>query len=602
MKNKPLILFLLFIFACNLEHVVPTNPDLNKDDLRAHIAVLASDYMKGRQAGTDYELKSARYIARRFKSYGLQPLTDHYFQEFDFISGVKPGPDNTLELEGISRNLGYGSDYRTLGFSSSAFVESDLVFAGYGIVAPQLDHNDYQDLDIKDKTVIVMRFSPDGKDPAGDFYDYSPLRKKAIIARENGAAAILFVTGSLNDESGMDRLKSLDTRSANAEVGIPAIHIKRSVINDLLRLSGQPDLETLQSWIDEKDDRYTGGFSLDQNISLKSDVTKISSTSQNVVGIVPGNGSLKDEWLVIGAHYDHLGMGGSNSNSMVPEVEEIHNGADDNASGTAGVIELAEFYGHIKSADNQRSILFITFGSEEVGLLGSSYFTENPLIPLENIVAMINMDMIGRPENNSLIIGGAGTSSIWKDLITAKNTAEFNIIFNDEGYASSDHTPFFLKDIPVLFFFTGAHMDYHRPSDDIELIDFPGLLNVTRLVLSTAEEIITQPDRPDFIKVESSSHGGGGRGYAVTIGIIPDFAYIGSGLKINAARENAPAGKVGMQTGDIIVEFNSVEILNIHDYMFVLQEINPGDTVPITILRGDNRIELMIRPEPKAEE
>ncbi len=595
MKSRYLLLFLI-IWACN--HLPKTSPQITAKDLKTHVQIFADDKMEGRRAGSKFELLSAQYIAARFKEFGLQPVGDNYFQKFEFVSGAEPGNNNRLSFEGLPAPFTYDFHFKTLGFSASDNVEAEAVFAGYGIVAPSLNYNDYESIDVSGRIVILLQYSPEGNDHTGKFFSYSSLRKKAVIARERGAVAVIFVTGPLDDDAG-DELRTIETRGDNADVGIPAIHVKRTVVEQWLAESGLDALGSIQQRINDGDHPTPDSFSLNRKVSMSTQVRKIISQSQNVAGVIPGRGKLKDEYLIIGGHYDHLGWGGPNSNSMVPEVHAIHNGADDNASGSSGVIELAEYFSHQPVDQNQRSLLFITFGGEEVGLLGSAYYTEHPLVPLKKTVAMINMDMIGRLHDNALIVGGAGTSSWWKSLVSETNSDSLALVFNDEGYASSDHQSFYLKDIPVLFYFTGAHQDYHRPTDDIDRINFPGMVEVVQLVARNASQILTRPEPPDFVKVEAPSGQKSSHGYSVTIGVIPDFAYAGEGLRISAARENAPAGKAGMQPGDTIIEFNGMKVLNIQDYMIATEGIKAGEAVPIVFLRGDQKISLMIVPEHK---
>ncbi|MFQ6610110.1 MAG: M28 family peptidase, partial [Fidelibacterota bacterium] len=344
------------------------------------------------------------------------------------------------------------------------------------------------------------------------------------------------------------------------------------------------------------------GFSINSTIQINTDIDVELQTSRNTVGAIPGNGELKDEWLILGAHIDHLGWGGEGSNSMAPDLHEIHNGADDNASGVSALLELAAYFTKEASkTESRRSILFIAFGAEEVGLLGSSYFVDNPMIPIENVVAMFNMDMVGRLTEDKLVIGGAGTSSAWEKLISDANSDSLIFTFDEQGFGSSDHQPFYLKGIPVLFFFTGAHEDYHRPTDDLEFLNIPGIMKVSNLIAGSTEYILTAFEKPDYINVQSKKQSDRGS-YNVTFGVIPDFMYDGDGFRISGVRELAPAGLAGMQGGDIITSINGISILNIYDYMYALQNCTSGIEVPVVVKRGDEELILQIAPQSKSSD
>ena len=306
---------------------------------------------------------------------------------------------------------------------------------------------------------------------------------------------------------------------------------------------------------------------------------------------------MKDEYIVVGAHYDHLGWGGDGA--MIKDTVAIHNGADDNASGTSGLIELAEWF----SANPQpRSLIFVAFGAEELGLLGSADFVKNPPVPLDQITAMVNMDMIGRMEGNEFVAGGAGTSSIWKDLVTEKASVYgLKPKFDNSGFGSSDHQSFYVKDIPVLFFFTSTHTDYHRPSDDWIWINTEGEVQIVKLARDVLEDLGSRDERPDFVEVQQE-HSGGRRGFAVSLGTIPDYAATDvEGMKITGARKGSPADKAGMKSGDILVKLGDKEIKSIYDYMYALQEAKAGEPTEAVVLREGQRVTLEVIPARRRE-
>jgi aminopeptidase YwaD len=317
------------------------------------------------------------------------------------------------------------------------------------------------------------------------------------------------------------------------------------------------------------------------------------SESANVLGMIEGyDQSLKDEYLVIGAHFDHLGMGGQGS--LTPDTVAVHHGADDNASGSAGLLEAAENLAAERKS-LRRSILFIGFSGEEMGLLGSNYFVNHPTIPLTGIKTMINMDMIGRIKENKLVVEGVGTSPGFEEMVTKLNAdSTFDLSLKEGGYGPSDHSSFYGKDIPTLFFFTNLHEDYHKPSDTWDKINYEGETGVVRFVLKIARELDNAAEAPVFTKVTSSAPQGDARPMRVRLGVIPDYAEDVAGLKINGTQPDSPAEKGGLLGGDIIVKFGDKTIANIYDFTYVLQEHKPGDVVSVDVLRGEQTVTLTV--------
>jgi hypothetical protein len=318
------------------------------------------------------------------------------------------------------------------------------------------------------------------------------------------------------------------------------------------------------------------------------------ANTANVIGFLEGKDpAMKDQALILGAHFDHLGMGGPGSGSLMPDTVAIHNGADDNASGTAGLLELAQLLAS-DSAGLRRTVVFAFFSAEELGTIGSSRYVSSPLVPLASTVAMLNMDMVGRLRDNSLTVGGSGTSPLWTDLLNRENSdSSFKLTLNPDGYGPSDHASFYAKDIPVLFFFTGIHDDYHRPADDWETLNYEGEERVVRYVYRVAREVIAGKERPAFARVQSqrpSMGGGDARGFSVTLGVIPDYAEGGTGMKIGGIRPGGPAEKAGLKSGDVIVKMAGKNVLNIYDYMGILAELKAGDVVEVQVQRGEQAV------------
>ena len=571
-----------------------STPEITAAEISAHIKYLASDALEGRGSGSKGNEQAAAYIAGLLKEYGIPPAsTAGYLQPFEFVSAVKLGASNALVLESGAGKKEYAVDreFRPFGFTSNASVRGPVLFAGYGITAPDSSYDDYKELDVKGKVVLVLRYSPEGNDPHGLLNQYSSFRNKARTARDRGAVALIVVTGPNDDPD--DDLVKLSFDQAFASSGIPAICMKRSVAEPLFAAKGWT-LKALQDSM--KLLKKPVGFEFaGLSASLTTEVVNVHATTSNIVGYLPGNHpALNDQVIVLGAHMDHLGYGGPGSGSLKPDTNAVHHGADDNASGTAGLLELAQAFAAEKSG-LKRGIVFIFFSGEELGTLGSGYYVNNPLIPLAKTAAMVNMDMIGRLENKALTVYGTGTSPGWSALLARYNSdSTFVLKPVPDGYGPSDHAQFYGKDIPVLFFFTGTHNDYHKPSDTWDRINYPGEEKVVRYVYRIAKDIDGMADRPLFAKVQTSAPAGGGdtRGFRVTLGIVPDYAEGSEGMKIGGLRPGGPAEKAGMKAGDVIVKMRGKKIMNIYDYMGMLGELKAGESVEVEVMREGKHVTL----------
>lgn len=593
MKKLLNILLLFTIPVLNLAQKTWNDSGITGKDIKAHLYYLASDEMKGRFTGTEEERLAAEYIKDQFQKSGLKPLFNgSYFQDFPFIEKVELTGSNNLilKIKGVKENLELKKDFITAPFSGKTELSSELVFAGYGISAPRLNYDDYEGLDVKGKVVLVMRYHPEHDSAKSDFERYSSYRQKASAARDKGASGIIFVNGFLprNDE---DQLMELRYDGAGSIKDFAVLQIKRSILDKILKAEGK-DFAELQKKID--DSKKPHSFPLnDTKASLSTNVKEVQSTGRNVVGFIEGNDPiLKNEYIVMGAHYDHLGVDHLKTSSMYKGNDsQIHNGADDNASGTTGLLELAEKFGAYKN-DLKRSLIFIAFSGEELGILGSTYFTNNSPVQISTISAMLNMDMIGRlNDEKSLTIIGAGTSSIWKDLLNEKNRYNFKLALSDAGSGGSDHQAFTNKNIPVLFFFTGTHTDYHKPSDDVEKINYTGQEEVVNYIYEIANTVQSNTNRPDFVKVEEPAQRNVPRS-RVTVGTVPEFGYNGNGYKVSGVTDGGPAAKGGMLSGDIIIKFGSKTVNNIYDFMYAMGEFSPGDKVDVIVLREGKEVKL----------
>ncbi len=583
------ILFLVLLFLTGIISA-QNNPEITSAEIQDHINYLASDQLEGRMTGTPELYKAAEFLKKEFVGYGLKPLFNgSYFQEFPFMEKLELSSENILELnlenESLSESyfMVVGSDYTTLSFSDNLLVESELIFAGYGISAEELDYDDYANVDVKDKIVVVFRNHPDMKSPHSKFEQYSSLRYKSTNARDKGAKGIIFLNtlDKTNDE-----LITLKYDNAGKIKDISAVQLKRNVADDIFR-NYNTDIISMQKLIDSL--KTPASFTLKNYYAkILTDVKEVRGTSVNIGAYIDaGNEKFKDEYLVIGAHFDHLGWG--EQNSLYMGEPSIHNGADDNASGTTGLLELAEKFVSMKN-QLDRKIIFVAFSGEELGLLGSSYVVNNFPIPIENNITMINMDMIGRlNDKNDLIVYGTGTSSKWKNILDDKNEYDLNLTFNDEGFGPSDHSSFYGKKVPVLFFFTGTHSDYHKPSDDTDKINASGQEKVLKFIYDVAFTIVNSETRPDYISVERKDTGKM-TGTKVYVGTVPDFAGEVDGYKLGGVTDGSPAAKAGLLAGDIITQFGDKKISNIYDFTYALGNYVPGDKVKVLVKRAEEEL------------
>lgn len=593
MKKLIYIILLFVISFNNYAQKTWKDPQVTEKDIKAHIFYLASDEMKGRFTGSNEEKMAGEYIQNQFKSYGLSPLFNgSYFQSFPFIEKVELTKANafSFEMNKKKSELKLNKDFITAPFSGTKNITSSLVFVGYGISASKLNYDDYLGIDVTGKVVIALRYHPEHDSSKSDFERYSTYRQKAAAARDKGAAGIIFVNGYFpkNDE---DQLMELRYDGASAIKDFSVLQVKINIVDQFLKTEGLSLLE-IQKKLDSE--KKPNSFELKNiKVTIATEVKEIEKTGSNVAGFLEGNDPiLKNEYIVIGAHYDHLGIDQLKSSSMYKGNDpQIHNGADDNASGTTGLLELAEKFGANKN-ELKRSLIFIAFSGEELGILGSTYFTNNSPVSINNIVAMLNMDMIGRlNEEKSLTIIGAGTSSIWKNLLNEKNVYGFKLALSDGGSGGSDHQAFTNKNIPVLFFFTGTHSDYHKPSDDADKINLSGQADVVNYVYSMADAIQKNDVKPDFVKVEETAQRNIPRS-RVTVGTVPEFGYNGNGYKVSGVTEGGPAAKGGMLPGDIIIKFGNKTVNNIYDFMYAMGEFSPGDKVDVIVLRDGKEVTL----------
>ncbi len=575
--------------------------DISPERYLGHVKALASERFKGRGNDRPELQQAAKYLAGKFRACGLRPIDGSYFQKFRATTGTSAGPQNRLSAALPAGPKAYrsGADFAPLGISDPGAVSGQVVFAGYGITAEEYRYDDYAHLDVKGKIVLVLRHEPQEQDEKSvfrgrEFTHHAGILDKAVNAGLHGAVALALVNDPLPHEGEEDELIKVDSLTGPEHLGLLAIQVKREVAEELLAAAGK-NLKDLQAGIDR--DLSNQSVALPVQLEITVDVARRTRELENVLGILPGNDpALGGEAIVIGAHYDHLGLG--ERNSLAPKLAgQIHYGADDNASGSAGLLELACDLAS-RARQLKRAVLFVAFAGEELGLLGSRHYTRSPLLPIEKTAAMINLDMIGRPKDRKIYVGGVGTAKEFRSLLEEENKAvNLKLEFSAGGTDASDHTSFTASRVPVLFFFSGLHSDYHRPSDTWEKINGPDAADVLRLVERVALRLDTQPERPVFLRVSepaAPAGAGGGGGYGAYFGSVPDFGEVENGVRFADVREGSPAARAGLRAGDILVELAGKPVKNLYDFTYLLRAHKAGDEVKVVVLRNQERVSAQV--------
>ena len=563
MKTKRLSILLTTLLLASLAVVAQEASRLQQD-----VSYLASDALDGRRTGTAGANDAARYIAGEFERAGLHPginaagaekrrqMMARYLQSFPYVGHVELGKNNVLA------NLRVGEDWMPLGISPNQTLHlTAVVNAGYGITANELNYNDYKGTYSKTQVAVIRTGTPDGDNPHGRFTTAGQLRFKVAAAQSAGVGALLITSDE--DDLKNDPLASLSYDNAGL-AGIPVAVISKQAAEKLANA---------------------------KDVTLTTDVVRAEVPAYNVIGVLEGSDPiLKKENIIIGAHYDHLGRGGEGSLASKPG--EIHHGADDNASGTAGLIELARLFS-VQRSTLKRTLIFIAFGGEEEGLLGSNYYVNHPLAPLTNTVGMINMDMIGRMKDRKLIIGGVGTAKEWRGMIEPEKS--FALTLNEDGVGPSDHSSFYLKQVPVLFFWTGTHNDYHKPSDTWDKINYTDEAKILGFVARIVRDIDGADKRLTYTTAKSDPTQRASS-FRVYLGTIPNYADSNEGMLLDGVREDSPAAKAGLKAGDRIVKIGNRDVKNVYDYTYALGEMKAGQEYVFELVRGSERLTLRVTP------
>jgi hypothetical protein len=583
------------------------------DRMRKDIFFLASDKCEGRGPQTKGINLAADYIAGEFKKAGLKPGVDgkSYFQPFTITGAAKLEQPNTLVLHGPQGQeiaLKVRDHFQPMGMSASGKVSAPLVFAGYGITSGTANYDDYAKLDVKGKVVVVIRRTPRFTNRFTSFdgaktQEHAALVNKLVNAELHKAAAVLFVSDRQMFPSADPLMGFRDTSFGGMPTKLVAVHVKRSVVDEILLANQGISLADIEKDIDhDLKPRSTplNGWTADVQVSLKRQKIPV----KNVVGVLEGSGPLAKETVIIGAHYDHLGYGGRGSLSRNRDKKEIHHGADDNGSGTTTLMELARRFGSIPKREGRR-LVFIAFSGEEMGLLGSDHYCRHPLFPLSDTVTMVNLDMVGRlrpdPKTNQdrIEVHGTGTSKDFAKVLDDINKKyDFKLNRQAGGIGPSDHSSFYSKKIPVYFFFTGDHPDYHKPSDTADKINVAGMGKIANLVEELVTHLSTVSERPKYIYVKGVPRIGGGRP-GPKLGIMPGGYNEDDkdGVLIGGITKGGPADKAGLKVGDRIVELAGKQVKNIQSYMFIMRGQKVGKEMDIAIIREGKKKALKIKPE-----
>ncbi len=576
------------------------------DRVGGDIQYLASEELQGRAPGSEGLQKAADYMRDAFKEAGLTSgVTDgSYYQPFEISLETKllreqarlvlHGPD------GQTVKLSLGDDYQALAIGGSGKARAEIVFAGYGISAPELKYDDFQGADVAGKVLLVIRREPqqsneksafDGKETT----PYSYIRTKVKAATDQKAAAVLFVNDPHNTKGKQDELVPATGFGATGS-GLPFAHVKQQTVNELLAKSpvktkGGDELKSIEAIEKNIDELYQpltqplAGWSAEIEFTFQ----EVKADVANVIGVIEGEGPFANETVVIGAHYDHLGYGPYGSRR--PDSKALHPGADDNATGTAAVVELARRFA-AQEKKPARRMVFMGFTAEERGLFGSNHYVSQPIFPLEDTVAMINFDMIGRLRDDKVIINGARSGKEFPALLDQANKDEALQLDKGGTMMGGDHFGFYQKGIPAVHFFTGLTPDYHTPDDTFEKINVPGVVRTIDFCEKFLSAVVALPARTAYVKVTPARRGaGGGMAY---LGVTPDYSSSGDGLKVTGVNDDSPAAKGGLAAGDIITRIGKIPVTDIQGLADGLRANKPGVTVEIDVMRGDAKKTLKV--------
>ncbi|MBK7037144.1 MAG: M28 family peptidase [Bacteroidetes bacterium] len=549
------VISILLIIICSLSNIQSFSQNVKEQELKAHVVYLADDKLEGRATGSAGEKLASDYIAEEFRKMGLKPAGDAntYLQAFDAHSGKKPGENNYILAENKWSDLLIAFPHP---MSANGIVTARLLDVNFGITAAVNNYDDYANVDAGGKIVLVQLSSPDGTHPHSKYIEFNDERSKIKNAIAHGAAAVIFYNIDSNYQSPV-----ADYRRNTAAENIPVYYVENSVVNALKNYKG--------------------------SITISVELLEQIRTGHNIAGFIDNKAT---NTVIIGAHYDHLGHG-EIEGSLYRGEPAIHNGADDNASGVSLIIELAE---KLKSSNlKNNNYLIIAFSGEEMGLFGSKAYVNSDAMKNYTPNYMLNFDMVGRLDSTkTIIINGVGSSTNFSVLKNI-NESDIKIVTTESGIGPSDQTSFYLKDIPVLHFFTGSHSDYHKPGDDADKVNYSGIKNIldyTYVLIDSLNSL----GKINFTKTKEDNNDNTPR-FTVTMGVIPDYVYSGKGMRIDGVSDGKPAQKAGIMAGDIVLKLGEYEIVDMMAYMQALGKLKKGDKTVVVILRNETQMELPIQ-------
>lgn len=521
-------------------------PRESVEAIRNDVNYLASDALMGRKPGTDGDALAREYIVGQFEANSLRPyFKGGFLQEFSVPNRVdRPVDGNFFNYKGQALKI--DEDYYPVNYTANGSFKGETEYVSFGIESKQLDRDDIDDEDVKGAIAVMEISSPDGIHPHSKFKDWHDIPKRIRLLKRKGAQAVILILTEGNANTPKADFKSMES------LNLPVIFVRNEKIAKKLRRSREVEGAVV--------------------------LNPIEDITYNIAGLID-NG--KRRTIIIGAHFDHLGMGAEGSR-YTGEEPLIHNGADDNASGTAGLLAMARFLTTTQDPMMRRfNYLLVAFSAEEMGLLGSKYFVEATAARQQDWHYMLNMDMIGRMEEETIAINGVGTSPYWRDLIEPIQCG-LNMQFSESGVGPSDHTSFYYANKPVLHFFTGTHADYHKPEDDAEKINVVGIYRVLSLMCSIIRNTPQSADFPySTTKVESTK----APKFTVTLGVMPDYLYSGAGMKIDGVSPDKPAAAAGLMAGDVITQLGEVQVSDMQTYMEALSQFKKGDKADLLYRR-----------------
>jgi hypothetical protein len=559
---------------------------------------LSHQLLEGRDAGTKGIDLAARYIAQAFKASGLSGAfaKKGYFQTYSVTTGVQAGANNSLTVTSGKQSASFKKtvQFVPFGFSKSGKVKAKVAFVGFGITDPASGYDDYKGIDVKGKIVLMLRYTPRWWSKTKHMFGrrkslYAAFRYKLLNARSKGALGVILVDLPRRAKEKPGPLVSLRLTRGLSDAGIVAVHAREAVANQIL---GKGRFSALVNQIEEA--LKPRSFVTNAVVELQVELQKKQARIKNVAAMVPGTDPvLRKEVVVVGAHYDHLGYG--HVGAFPGNQGKIHPGADDNASGTSVMLTMARAFAR-KPA--KRTMLFVAFSGEERGLLGSAYFVKHSPIPLSRMVTMVNLDMVGQMKGRRMVVQGSMTSPTFVPVLEGlARRHHLQVKLGPSGYGPSDHTSFYARKIPVLFFFTGAHSRYHRPNDVFSSLNLEGMFRVYKYVSDVTRRISMSSRRPSYRKVLSPlprrKARGGMRAY---LGSIPDYgSQRKNGVKLTGVRAGGPADKGGIKGGDVLLKMGRFGLKNLYDMVFALRYYRPGDTIVVEVLRGGKRLKLRVK-------